>query len=67
MQKVIAKEKPKRAFGGKTENFKDKEERNREKKHLKAYLKGQRYFFHGFEETITGRKSIRYVVINQSI
>ncbi len=34
-------------FGGKTENFKDKSEQAFEKKHLKAYLKGQKYFYHG--------------------
>ncbi len=34
-------------FGGRTENFKDKSEQAFEKKHLKAYLKGHKYFYHG--------------------
>lgn len=36
-----------RSFGGKTENFTDKQERNFEHKHLKAYLKGHTRFRNG--------------------
>ena len=38
---------PKRKFKGKIDNFDSKEERNFEKKHLKAYLRGDKYFFYG--------------------
>jgi UDP-2,3-diacylglucosamine pyrophosphatase LpxH len=36
-----------RHFLGKIENFKDKKEKELEKKHLKAYLKGHKLFVHG--------------------
>jgi len=39
-----------RSFGGKTEGFESREEAIREKKHLKAYLAGKKYFTYGFEE-----------------
>jgi GTP-dependent phosphoenolpyruvate carboxykinase len=51
-----------RSFGGKTKDFKDKEERNREKKHLKAYLKGHKFYFHGFVTTPRGRERAMYKV-----
>jgi hypothetical protein len=38
-----------RSFGGKTEGFESREEAIREKKHLKAYLKGKKFFYYGFE------------------
>ena len=38
-----------RSFGGKTEGFESREEAIREKKHLKAYLQGKKYFTCGFE------------------
>ena len=38
------KAEPKRRFKGKIDNFESKEERNFEKKHLKAYLRGDKYF-----------------------
>lgn len=41
------KAEPKRRFKGKIDNFESKEERNFEKKHLKAYLRGDKYFFYG--------------------
>jgi hypothetical protein len=66
MQTIQTEAKPKRQFGGKTENFNSKEERNREKKHLKAYLKGQRYFFHGFIPRVTGREAARFPVLTKS-
>lgn len=43
----------KRSFGGKTENFKNKEEKRFEEKHLKAYLKGSKRFADG-KDSITG-------------
>lgn len=52
--KIIRKQRSKRAFLGKTSNFKDSKERNFEKAHLKAYLKGRRTFKHGFAETSLG-------------
>lgn len=39
-----------RRFGGKISGFKDNAEANFEKKHLKAYLKGDKYFRHGFKD-----------------
>lgn len=49
-----------RRFLGKTENFKSKEERNFEKAHLKAYLKGKTMFRHGFESGMHGLKMPKY-------
>ena len=40
--------KVKRTFGGKTDNFTDKQEKAFEKAHLKAYLAGKEYFYYGF-------------------
>lgn len=37
----------KRVFLGKTESFESREERAREKAHLKAYLKGKKWFRYG--------------------
>ena len=39
-----------RQFKGKIDNFSSKEERNFEKKHLKAYLRGDKYFFYGIDD-----------------
>lgn len=39
-----------RKFLGKLFNFSSKEEKNRENKHLKAYLRGYEQFTHGFRE-----------------
>lgn len=38
-----------RSFGGKTENFVDKQEQAFEQRHLKAYLKGKKMFQCGFK------------------
>ena len=38
-----------RSFGGKLTGFESREEAIREKKHLKAYLTGKKYFNYGFE------------------
>lgn len=43
-----APEKLERSFGGKTEGFKNKEEQRFEQKHLKAYLRGDKIFKHGY-------------------
>lgn len=43
-----------RRFLGKTDNFKDKQERNFELKHLRAYLKGQTHFINGRLKLQTG-------------
>jgi hypothetical protein len=46
----MKREKSLRTFGGNLMGpYKDKEERNFEKAHLHAYLKGWEYFQHGFE------------------
>lgn len=42
-------EKLKRSFGGKIIDFISNYERNFEKKHLKAYLKGKKTFNYGFK------------------
>ena len=46
--KNIEIKKTKRSFGGKIDNFSDKQEQAFEKKHLKAYLNGDKKFRHGF-------------------
>ena len=46
--KNIEEKKTKRSFGGKIDNFSDKQERAFEKAHLKAYLGGGKKFRHGF-------------------
>lgn len=38
-----------RSFGGKLSGFESKDEAMREKKHLKAYLKGKKFYRHGFK------------------
>lgn len=38
-----------RSFGGKLSGFESREESIREKKHLKAYLKGKKSFNYGYE------------------
>ncbi len=52
------KEELKRSFGGKTNNFLNKEEKDFEKKHLKAYLKGYKYFNCGFRTNKFGTREI---------
>lgn len=42
-------EKFRRTFGGKIEGFADKWERAFEKKHLKAYLRGDKKFSYGID------------------
>lgn len=38
-----------RSFGGKLNSFENRDEAMKEKKHLKAYLAGKKYYRHGFE------------------
>lgn len=51
---------PKRTFLGKLKDFANKQERNFEKAHLKAYLKGHQFFSFG-KNSFTGDKN-RFVV-----
>lgn len=50
-----------RSFGGKTNNFKDKAEKNFEKAHLNAYLKGKEYFKYGFITNALGEREANFV------
>ena len=45
-----------RLFGGKTENFKNKEEKVFNQRMLKAYLKGHKHFYYGIDSVNGGRK-----------
>ena len=45
----MSEEKTNRSFGGKLAGFKNRDERNREKKHLRSYLKGYKEFRHGYD------------------
>ena len=54
-----------RSFLGKTEGFESKEERNFEKAHLKAYLRGAKIFYHGYEGSATGRMRVSHDVQQQ--
>jgi hypothetical protein len=46
-----------RSFGGKINNFTDKQERAFEKAHLKAYLRGDKMFNFGFiDHPVTGQR-----------
>ena len=56
----------KRKFLGKVSNFENKEERNFEKAHLKAYLKGHTNFRHGFHE-IKGLRMPKWHNVKQEI
>lgn len=49
-------EKPFRKFGGKIDNFESKDEQRLEKKHLKAYLRGNTYFKYGFTTNEDGMR-----------
>lgn len=53
-----------RNFGGKIDGFKNKEERNFEKKHLKAYLRGDKRFRNGYIYTDIGRE-IYYAAVKE--
>lgn len=50
-----------RRFLGKLTDFESKQERRREKKHLRAYLKGRKFFQDGFEDgNLPGQRIPRY-------
>lgn len=46
----MIKDKTRRKFLGKINNFISKEEANFEDKHLRSYLKGKKYFSYGKDE-----------------
>ncbi len=46
----------KRSFGGKIKDFESKEEQEFEKRHLKAYLKGNKSFRCGFRTNSNGMR-----------
>lgn len=53
----IESEKPlRRQFGGKLNGFENNKEANFEKAHLKAYLKGHKFYHHGIMRTVTGER-----------
>lgn len=49
-------------IGNKVTDFVSKQERAFQKAHLKAYLKGSKYFQFGFRDGINGREPAMYVV-----
>ena len=66
MDNAEIKEAPKRrSFLGKLNGFESKDERNRETKHLKSYLKGYKYYTHGFE-TVNGKRERKYYEVQQA-
>jgi len=57
----VEKQKQVRAgFGGKLTGFKNTAERNFEKAHLRAYLRGRRWFAHGFRTNKQGERQGDY-------
>jgi len=52
---IVIEEKAPRKFLGKTSSFLNKKERNSEKKHLKAYLRGNKYWANGFFDLKQGK------------
>lgn len=57
MKTTVKEKKSIRSFGGKIDNFTDKQERDFEKAHLKAYLKGDKQFYFGFiDHPVTGQR-----------
>lgn len=49
-------------IGNKVKDFENKTEMAFQKAHLKAYLKGSKYFQFGFRDGINGREPAMYVV-----
>jgi len=49
-------------IGNKVTDFRSKTERAFQKAHLKAYLKGTKYFQFGFRDGINGREPAMYLV-----
>lgn len=57
MTKNVKESKGRRSFGGKTDNFSDKQERAFEKAHLRAYLRGDKIFYLCFiTHPVTGQR-----------
>lgn len=55
-----------RQFLGKLTDFSSPEEKNLEQRHLKAYLKGQRFFNYGFEG-VGRNKRPKYYPVKQTL
>lgn len=49
-------------IGNKVADFENKTEMAFQKAHLKAYLKGSKYFQFGFKDGINGREPAMYIV-----
>lgn len=54
---------PQRQFLGKTDNFKDNDERRFHQRMLKAYLAGHKFFHFGFEYIMNQRFPKRHEVL----
>lgn len=54
-----------RYFGGKLDGFSSKEERNFEKKHLKCYKRGDKWFIHGYTIDESGNKKPNIFVVKE--
>lgn len=57
---------PQRRFLGKTENFKNNEERKFNQRMLKAYLAGRKFFDYGYEYVFGQRQPKQYEVLQSS-
>lgn len=56
----------KRQFLGKTEGFKDKQEKSFYQRMLKAYLAGHEYFHFGYEYIFNKRVPARHLVLQNN-
>lgn len=54
-----------RSFGGKTNGFVNKAEKNSETKHLRAYLKGKKYYRDGFYTNTLGEREPNFVLVKE--
>jgi hypothetical protein len=54
-----------RSFGGKVKDFSDKDERTKEKKHLKAYLRGRFFYRHGLESFMVGEREMLKPMVHE--
>lgn len=57
---IIKEQKIRRSFGGKLDGFISSLEEVHEKRHLKAYLKGTKYFRHGYVTNNFGNREPNY-------
>jgi hypothetical protein len=55
----------KRRFLGKVDGFKDAGERAFEQKHLKAYLRGDQFYWYGFDTTLKGHPQVERRVFQE--